>query len=72
MRARISFTLQRNLCSNMRRMQLLGCSPQKACSGGPAGFISTYLYSSKLFEGELLMGSDKDFLLSFFQSMLLT
>ena len=47
MRALVSFTLQRNLCTNMHRTQLLGYSPPQACSGWLAGFISTCFYSSK-------------------------
>ena len=39
---------KRNLCTNMPRTQLLGYSPQPACSGWLAGFISTCFYSSKI------------------------
>ena len=43
MRALISFTFQKNLRINMRRMRLLGYSRQPgACSCWPAGFISIY------------------------------
>ena len=45
----VSFTLQRNLHTNMRRTRLWGYSPQPAFSGKPAGFISTCFYSSKAF-----------------------
>ena len=48
MRALASFRLQRNLRTSMRRTQLLAYSPQPACSGGLAGFISTYFYSSRI------------------------
>ena len=47
MRALVLFSLQRNLHANIGRMQLLGYSPQPACSGWSAGFISTCFYSSK-------------------------
>ena len=40
MRALVSLTLQRKLRTNMRRMQLLGYSPQPGCSGRPAGLVS--------------------------------
>ena len=48
MKALVSFTSQRNLCTNMRRMRLLGYSLQSACSGWPAGFMSTCFYLSKM------------------------
>ena len=41
MRALASFILQRKQRCNMRRTRLLWYSPQPACSGWPAGFIST-------------------------------
>ena len=44
----VSFTLQRNLRTNMSRTQYLGYSPQPACSGWSAGFMSTCFYSSKV------------------------
>ena len=44
MRSHISLTLQRNLHADIHRMQLLGYSPQPACSGWPAGFISTCFF----------------------------
>ena len=37
----VTYTLQRNLRNNMPRTWVLGYSPQPACSGWPAGFIST-------------------------------
>ena len=48
MRALVSFTLLRNVCTNKCRTQLLGYLPQPACSGWRAGSISTCFYSSKL------------------------
>ena len=47
MRALVSFAFQRNV-QNMWRTQLLGHSPHPACSGWPAGFISTCFYSYKV------------------------
>ena len=40
MRALVSFTVQRKLCTNMRRTWLLGYSPQTGCSGKPANCVS--------------------------------
>ena len=39
MRALISFTLQRHLCANVCRAQLLGYSPQPPCSGRPSDWF---------------------------------
>ena len=48
MRALVSFTLKRNMRTNMRGTRLLGYSSQPACSGCSAGFISTcFLFSNK-------------------------
>ena len=51
MRALISFTLQRQLRTNICRMQLLGYSSQPGCSEKPAGCItggSTFMGTKQL------------------------
>ena len=54
MRALVSFTLQRELRTNMRRTQLLSYSPQPSCLVWPACFIFTCFYSSQHISGLFL------------------